>query len=376
MSTYTYSRTYKIFVSLFCGFFLAIGIIAEVLLFFLPVRIDEVIFLSMLFITLILACIYGLNNAFSSISLDEEGIRFKSLLYKRVFLWKGITQVNFTDNGLKLCSTASALPLQISAFRQGYAEMLALVKKPGGPKEKIKKLSIQMPTSTPKKQMVLEASKSAKLLMYLYVPGIFIALLMLITSYHFKGLAYAQFLLVLVLIYAFIHFRKTLKDNDTIIQGGLLLMLLLGVSLGLYNGPGHLFDWHPIFIISAILSLGLFLPYAVVILMANKTHIVSALIFGALLFYGCFGIVSYTNTVMDSAVGVQYRTSIMAKSMEKGGRGSLKFYITCSAWEGLVSPIKFSVSASYYYSVMEGQQIMVAVKPGALSCPWYQVVEK
>ncbi len=115
MGTYTYIRSHKITFSIIWGLFLLIGLTGEILLFVVPTRMEEIVFFSILYTTIVISCSYAINILHSSITVDSEGIRLKSLLDKRAMLWKDVSEVKFTVDGISIHSTAAMFGLNVSA---------------------------------------------------------------------------------------------------------------------------------------------------------------------------------------------------------------------------------------------------------------------
>jgi hypothetical protein len=128
---------------------------------------------------------------------------------------------------------------------------------------------------------------------------------------------------------------------------------------------------------------GFWLPFAVV-----AAILLGALLFGAaadaqgkvrtmviisfVLLAQSYGLVVFMNCEFDRSVPVIHRTVVQSRRISRG-RKSTSYYLTVAPWiDGSYSE-EVKVPGSTYSWHEEGSTVLIGVRPGALSMPWYFV---
>ncbi|RAJ80168.1 hypothetical protein CLV59_105276 [Chitinophaga dinghuensis] len=379
MGTYTYTRSLKIIGSIIFGLFLIIGLAGEILLFCIPTTIEAIVFFSILYPATIFSCGYAINNFFSSIILDSEGIQFRSPLYKRVLPWKDVSKVKFTDHGIIIHRTAGALGFNVSSSRQGYQDIIAFISERFTIVQEKPKPAQQLSATTPEtavtdEKLLRKISQVNSISGYLIIVMAVFGYIMLTTGYRIRGLDYIQFFFVPLMLYGIIHYRSIVHIH----YFPPAYILLIIISLSLITSPERKYKfynndyWIYVLIVFAVLVVLLTLCLLAT-QVSLKDRIMHICIWSMGFFLCSCGIVNYTNIVLDNTAPVRYRTTVLNKRIRQSSKTSSS-EMEFKGWRD-EKPVTMDVHMDLYLKYEVNQEVEVDMWPGRLGIPWYQFVE-
>ncbi len=85
-----------------------------------------------------------------------------------------------------------------------------------------------------------------------------------------------------------------------------------------------------------------------------------------------FGLVLFLNCEFDRSVPAIHRTVVLSRRISRGRR-STSYYLTVGPWIDGRYAEEVSVPGSTYGWHLEGSTVLIGVRPGSLSMPWYFV---
>jgi len=230
------------------------------------------------------------------------------------------------------------------------------------------------------REILLKTQQASRFTSILTFSALVLAVLIYFLGHSLKWLTYAQFLVVLTLLYGFFHFKSLLLiENKTasFFSDWILVMLVAGFSIWIQVTHYDLPDEQPLWMITWPIFGGLMLAFLISIWsypLSIEKSIGYLLAYGLILLGASYGIVKYTDVIMDNSNPVRHHCSIIDKRIYKGK--STYYYVTIDGWNGNVSPQKIDVDAKYYDQVNIGQEVKVDVYPGRLHIPWFQLIRE
>ncbi len=227
------------------------------------------------------------------------------------------------------------------------------------------------------REINIKTQQARKFVVRLTIITILYEVLVFFKGHEIDGLAYGQFLLILIFLYGLFHFRGLLKiENKTasFFSEGMFLMIINSFSLWAQTDNYYLQDTHPLWLIiwPAFGVLMLIFLMAIWSFPLSMTKCVQYVcVYGLMLLSASYGIISYTNVRMDHTHPVRNKTTITDRYTSKKSR-STYYYIKVNAGEGNGFPEKIEVSQDLYQRVNTGQEIMIDVYPGVLKASWFK----
>ncbi|HXN35564.1 MAG TPA: hypothetical protein VN877_05300, partial [Opitutaceae bacterium] len=82
-----------------------------------------------------------------------------------------------------------------------------------------------------------------------------------------------------------------------------------------------------------------------------------------------YGLVLFLNCDFDRSVPAIHRTEVVSRRISTGKHTS--YYVSLGPWLGGQDEEEVSVGRSFYEAHSEGSVVLVGVRGGALSMPWY-----
>ncbi|MFB6454755.1 hypothetical protein ACE38W_05735 [Chitinophaga sp. Hz27] len=367
--------------TILAGAMLVAFITGGILMFIDPKSIAATVFLEIVFVSMSGVMIFALNDLFSTISIDQYGIKYRSRFYSRELLNNEIRTVLPIKNGMKLKGLAGKRSVTISSYLKDYQEIIAWV-------EQVTK--VRNPTEDHTTEEEYNDAISAidpsvvdtktKLAKYFNISitcvSLLIAGLLFFTEYNYAWLLYLLFSLNGVMIIAIWYFQGILMldaPKDSAGSSAMIPLMIINFVLFFYTRHLRVLDYVSLWkIIGFVLFLLLILFMNAVkeFTIKKQRKLIFIIAFMVMTMAGTFGVVMYTNNFLDISNPVAYKTKVLSKHVSTGKTDT--YYLKVDGWKPGQESEEISVSSAYYNSVEIDEEISVLERAGFLQIPWMQ----
>ncbi|RFS26994.1 hypothetical protein DVR12_04205 [Chitinophaga silvatica] len=383
MQTYTYSQTTKV---IFCIIVvllaaLSFGAIGYGLYEFIYSRHSPMLFISLIGLGLLAITTGALNDTFATLTIDEFTIKFQSRLYTRELALTSIKGyiINPKNNSVKLYSVVKGQKgISVSPYLKNRSILHEYIfetftdltedENTNEYESVVEKLGDNGPSKI----------KAAKRTMY--VCNAIIISLALLTTYFKQSYSWLHILLFLTLIPLFgvmYYFRGIYtidEKKDSELPGVFIPVIATTAGLFFATLYVHVLTYKPVFIISGIIALILF----VIFVALTREKAVGTKYFRgyylvyAIMFFGiAYGFTLSINKYLDKEDATVFQTQVTNKRKSKGSRSS-SYYVELAPWGPHTRQNEESVPLAFYDSVSKNQPIKVYLHKGFLGIGWYE----
>lgn len=151
-----------------------------------------------------------------------------------------------------------------------------------------------------------------------------------------------------------------------------IALVVSGVGLLLSVTGQHFVSVQPLLVLMVPAGLAYFFGFQSVCRQSSqKPGNLLGLLFIAGLYGAGFGMMA--DTIADRAPATTYSADVLSKHVSRGR--STSYYLELSPWGPMTTPNQVSVPAHTYGSLQAGDEVCLALHPGSVRAPWYQLIE-
>ncbi len=341
------------------------------------------VFISAVLFGGIVLCIYVINELFSSAVLDDKGIIYKSAIFKRELRWEEVKHVYQQKGTLKVIGVKGKKNVNVSVYLKDFQYLRELL---------AQRAEIDLPDEDPAldkergmifagltDEEIISKIRQAKTIVFgSTVLSLLMTVGFMVNELQYPELPYVQAGLLAALLFAMWWYRGVIGlDQKQGEFGRSALIPFLLINLSLLFPVVKLSVWDK----GKLIALGLMTTALIigVFLLAIRRfpttmgrRLFFALLYGLMSLGAGFGLVLYTNNVMDDSTPERYSILMTEKWMEQGRKGNT-YYIILSEGERWK---KISVSSGFYDYVQVSDRVLLDIWPGKLGVRWYKIVGK
>ncbi|SKA30366.1 PH domain-containing protein [Chitinophaga eiseniae] len=370
---YTYSRGFRIFVFCLISPFALIPLSTIGVTIVAGVQSGQDTlwgFISM--IPCIAVVIYVISEMLSVVSVDEKGIRYRSLLFRREMLWQEVRGYRLAGRLELVPAAGNKRRFKVAARRMNYDNLVRwiMARYP----DLRKKTKEQMSSTDMYPQHEL---RMAKYTAWVLNGAAFV--LMLACIFLVRHLPWLPFLLIAMLpvTVAALEYHKGLliiADGRKIDTLPPVLMVFIFCAIGLFVVAVPVFSLRQKELLQgALIITGVFTLLVIFVnrhwKLAFSGKLWSVIMFVVFFTPASYDSLVYINTYFDDSPPALFETTIYDKRISK--RRTTSYYLMVEPWGPVKSAVSIPVKKKKYEATAVGAVIKMELHRGALGVPWY-----